>query len=299
MKDSKQILAVGSIAYDSIKTPKGNRDRILGGSCTYFSIAASYYAQTSIIGVVGEDFDQNSWNLLKKFNINTDCVEVAEGKTFSWGGQYSEDYSTRETLFTNLGVFENFKPKVNIDLKEPILYLGNIQPELQLDVIKAVKSKSLIAADSMNLWIDLSPNKVWDLISKVDIFMLNDEEAIELTGKKDLYEIANDFLKMGPDTVIIKKGAKGSILLTDSTSLDIPVYDKIELFDPTGAGDSFAGGLVGYFSKFGENNLVEAMIHATVTASYTVSDFGVQGLIESSENSFKSRCQHIKSKIIN
>ena len=126
MKDSKQILAVGSIAYDSIKTPKGNRERILGGSCTYFSIAASYYTQTSIIGVVGEDFDENSWNLLKEFNINTDCVEVVEGETFSWGGQYSKDYSTRETLFTNLGVFENFKPKVNINLKEPILYLGNI-----------------------------------------------------------------------------------------------------------------------------------------------------------------------------
>lgn len=278
MKDSKQILAVGSIAYDSIKTPKGNRDRILGGSCTYFSIAASYYAQTSIIGVVGEDFDQNSWNLLKKFNINTDCVEVAEGKTFSWGGQYSEDYSTRETLFTNLGVFENFKPKVNIDLKEPILYLGNIQPELQLDVIKAVKSKSLIAADSMNLWIDLSPNKVWDLISKVDIFMLNDEEATQLTNKKNLEQIADDFMNHGPEIVIIKMGGEGSLVAYGDNKRYVSIVPGTPVYDPTGAGDSFAGGVLGYMSNYGLDNPVEAVINGSAVASYTVSGFGVENL---------------------
>ena len=183
MKDSKEILAVGSIAYDSIKTPKGNRDRILGGSCTYFSIAASYYTKTSIIGVVGNDFDNQSWKLFKNNNINTECVEIANGETFSWGGEYNHDYSERETLFTNLGVFENFNPKINIDIKNPILYLGNIQPDLQLDVINKVKSNYLIAADSMNLWINLFPNKVLELISKVNLFMLNDEEARQLTNK--------------------------------------------------------------------------------------------------------------------
>ena len=197
-----------------------------------------------------------------------------------------------------MGVFENYTPKINQSINTEYLYLGNIQPALQLDVINKIDNKKRIVSDTMNLWINLDKKGLWEVIKKSDIFMLNDEEAMELTGKKDLHEIANDFLKIGPDIVIIKKGAKGSILLTDSISLDIPVYDKIELFDPTGAGDSFAGGLVGYFSKFGEDNLTEAMIHATVTASYTVSDFGVNGLIESSENSFKSRCQYIKSKII-
>ena len=171
MQDSKEILAVGSIAFDSIKTPNGNRNKILGGSCTYFSVAASYYTKISIIGVVGDDFTDNEWNLFKKYNINTNSVEVKSGKTFSWGGKYNHDYSSRETLFTKLGVFENFKPQINEDFNQPILYLGNIQPELQFDVIDKIKSPYLIAADSMNLWIDLFPNQVWELISKVDIFV--------------------------------------------------------------------------------------------------------------------------------
>jgi len=293
-----KIVSIGSIAIDELHTPKGSRSNIIGGSATFFSIAASRYNPVKIIGIVGDDFPKEGWDLFKKYNINTDLVVIEEGETFSWGGEYSDDYSTRDTLYTNLGVFESYTPQINCSINTDYLYLGNIQPALQLDVINKIDNKKRIVSDTMNLWINLDKKGLWEVIEKSNIFMLNDEEAIELSGKKDLYEIANDFLKMGPDIVIIKKGAKGSILLSNNISLDIPVYDKIELFDPTGAGDSFAGGLVGYFSKFGENNLIEAMIHATVTASYTVSDFGVKGLIDSSEDSFESRCQYIKSKII-
>tara|TARA_Y100001970_G_scaffold105809_1_gene132508 strand:- start:105 stop:992 length:888 start_codon:yes stop_codon:yes gene_type:complete len=292
-----KILTVGSIAIDELHTSKGSRDNILGGSATFFSIAAARYNPVHLIGIVGDDFPQEGWDLFKKYNINTDLVTVEKGSTFSWGGKYSEDYSTRETLYTNLGVFENYVPSIKDSTSTEYLYLGNIQPSLQLDVIDKVKNKKRIVSDTMNLWINLDIEGLWEVIKKSDIFLLNDEEAIELTKKTDLKEIASDLLKMGPEIVIIKKGANGCLLMSDKNVLEIPVYDQIDLFDPTGAGDSFAGGLVGYFSKHGENNLEQALIHATVTASYTVSAFGVDGLTSSSEDSFNSRCQYIKSKL--
>ena len=173
MAHSKEILAVGSIAFDTIYTSQGNRKKILGGSSTYFSISASQYSQVSLIGIVGNDFKEKEWNLFRENNINVDSVEICKGSTFSWGGKYNKDYSKRETLFTNLGVFENFKPKIITRYNNPILYLGNIQPELQLDVIKKIDNPYLIAADSMNLWIDLFPNDVINLIKKVNILLLN------------------------------------------------------------------------------------------------------------------------------
>ena len=221
MQDSKEILAVGSIAFDSIKTPKGNKDNILGGSCTYFSIAASIYSKVSIVGVVGEDFGNKEWSIFKKYNINTNSVKIQKGDTFRWGGKYNHDYSLRETLFTELGVFKNFKPILNHNIKNPILYLGNIQPELQFDVINKVNSPYLIAADSMNLWIDLFPDQVWELISKVDIIILNDEEVMQLTGKNNLERIIDDFMKKGPKIVIIKRGGKGSIVAFNNKKVAI------------------------------------------------------------------------------
>lgn len=292
-----KILTVGSIAIDELHTSKGSRDNILGGSATFFSIAAARYNPVNLIGIVGDDFPKEGWELFKKYNINTDLVTVEKGTTFSWGGKYSDDYSTRETLYTNLGVFENYVPNIKDSISTEYLYLGNIQPSLQLDVIDKVKNKKRIVSDTMNLWINLDIEGLWEVIKKSDIFLLNDEEAMELTKKTDLKEIASDLLKMGPEIVIIKKGANGSLLVSDKDILEVPAYDQIDLFDPTGAGDSFAGGLVGYFSKYGEDNLKEALIHATVTASYTVSAFGVDGLTSSSEDSFNSRCQYIKSKL--
>ena len=292
-----KIVAVGSIAIDELHTSKGSHSNLLGGSATFFSIAASKYNSVNLIGIVGDDFPESGWDLFKKYNVNTDLITIKDGTTFSWGGKYSSDYSTRETLYTNLGVFENYVPEIKADISTEYLYLGNIQPSLQLDVINKIKKKKRIVSDTMNLWINLDQDGLWEVIKKSDIFLLNDEEAIELTNKNNLNEIANDFLEMGPDIVIIKKGAHGCLLVSKNQTLEVPVYDKIELFDPTGAGDSFAGGLVGYFSKFGEDNLSEALIHATVSASYTVSDFGVKGLLSYSEDSFKMRSDYVRSKI--
>ena len=167
MSEKKEILAVGSIAYDSLKTPNGNRERILGGSATYFGVSASHFSTVSLIGIVGNDFTKNDWNIFEKYKINIESVKIADGKTFSWGGEYNSDYSHRKTLFTDLGVFENFVPNINKVYNSPILYLGNIQPELQLDVIDKIDNASLIIADTMNLWIELSIEKVWELILRI------------------------------------------------------------------------------------------------------------------------------------
>ena len=296
MEDSKEILAVGSIAYDSIQTPKGNRERILGGSCTYFSVAAASYTNIQIIGIVGNDFDDQSWNIFKKYNINTQNVEIANGKTFSWGGIYNNDYSKRDTLFTELGVFENFTPNIHSNIENPILYLGNIQPQLQLDVINKTKNPYLIAADSMNLWIDLFPNEVKELISKVDLFMLNDEEARQLMNKENLNEIANDLLEMGPKIVVIKKGGEGSLLAYKNKKINISVVPNTPIYDPTGAGDSFAGGMLGYIAINGIDNPENAVIHGTAVASFTVSGFGLENLYKLNQNTLDSKIQQIKIK---
>jgi len=294
MLDSKEILAVGSIAFDSIYTPNGKRENILGGSATYFGVAASYYTKVSLIGVVGNDFTNKDWDLFNKFNINTDSIVVCEGKTFSWGGEYNSDYSKRKTLFTKLGVFDKFQPTINKQPNLPILYLGNIQPELQLDVIKKINSPHLIVADSMNLWINLFPKQVWDLISKVNIFMINDEEAMQLTEKTDLNQIADDLLSCGPQIIVIKKGGKGSLLAYKNKKINISVVPNTKVIDPTGAGDSFAGGFLGYISKYGRENLTEAVVHGSTIASYTVSGFGLEKLCELKSNDFKIKLNQVK-----
>ena len=296
MKDSKEILAVGSIAFDSIKTSKGNRDKILGGSCTYFSVAASYYTKTSIIGVVGNDFSDEQWSIFKKYNINTNSVEIMPGNTFSWGGEYNEDYSHRETLFTHLGVFENFQPKIKTDYLNPILYLGNIQPDLQLDVINKIDNPYLIAADSMNLWIDLNPDKVWDLISKVNIFFINDEEARQLTNQDNLEQIADILMNHGPKIVIIKMGGNGALIASNNNKTYISVVPNTHVLDPTGAGDSFAGGTLGYMACNGINDPVKATLHGTAIASYTVSGFGLENLYQINQEDLKQKINQITIK---
>ena len=294
--DSKQILAVGSIAYDTIKTPHGNRDAMLGGSSTFFSIAASLFTKVSLIGVVGNDFQQESWQLFKKYNIDTSSIEKVKGKTFRWGGQYNSDYTNRETLFTELGVFEKFKPKINTQYKNPIIYLGNIQPELQFDVINKIKNPYLIAADTMNLWIDLFPKQVWELVSKVNIFLINDEEARQLTGEHDLIKISKLFLNKGPQIVVIKKGGEGSLLADNNNIVHIGVSPNVKVIDPTGAGDSFAGGMIGYISNYGLSNTIKAVQYGTAIASYTVSGFGTEKIIDLNKSTLSSMIKNITYK---
>ncbi|MBI64900.1 MAG: sugar kinase [Candidatus Marinimicrobia bacterium] len=294
MKETNKIAAVGSVAFDTIETPNGSKQSLLGGSATYFGIASSYYTQTSLIGVVGTDFTNNEWDVFKKHNINTDSIEIVKGKTFSWGGRYSDNYSTRDTLFTELGVFENFKPNITQNIKNPILYLGNIQPELQFDVIKQIERPHLIAADSMNLWIDLFPKDVWKLITKVDILFLNDEEAIQLTGNNNINEIAEKFLTMGPNIIIIKLGSKGALLATKNSKTHISVVPDTTVIDPTGAGDSFAGGTLGYIARHGLKEMINAVKHGTTIASYTVSNFGINNLSNIEQKDFNQKLSLIK-----
>ena len=294
MNDSKDILAVGSIAFDTIETPKGKREHILGGSSTYFSVSASLYSNISLIGVVGKDFTQDYWDIFEKYNINVDSVDKGDGLTFSWSGKYNHDFSSRDTLFTELGVFEKFIPNVINNYSNPILYLGNIQPELQFDVISKVKDPFLIAADSMNLWIDLFPNDVMRLIKKVDIFLLNDEEAMQLCGHNNLNKIMKEFLSYGPKIVIIKMGSKGSLIGFKDKIIRISCVPNVEVVDPTGAGDSFAGGVLGYIAQHGLEDPVKAAMHGTAVASFTVSAFGLENLYNIKLNLINDKIREIQ-----
>jgi sugar/nucleoside kinase (ribokinase family) len=279
MKKPNPILTVGSIALDNLETIKGKKEKALGGSATYFAMAASHFTETRVVGVVGTDFTDDGHDIFNRKNINSNNIQIVEGETFAWGGKYADDFSSRDTLFTNLGVFENFKPKINPNhLNTPIVFLGNIHPELQMDVINQMSDDSLIITDTMNLWINISLNHLWDVIERTDILLLNDEEAEQLTGESNLKTAAELLLNKGPKTVIIKKGAKGSMICGETNLDDIPVFPGVDVSDPTGAGDSFAGGFCGYLAKFGTENLVDAIIYGSAIASFTVSQFSVDGL---------------------
>ena len=298
MSATKPILAVGSIALDSLETIEGNRTEIIGGSSTYFGLAAKLFAPVSLVGVVGDDFPQEGWDLLSNTNIDVKNIQIQPGTTFRWGGRYNNDYSHRETLFTNLGVFEKFQPSILENYKKAdFLFLGNIQPDLQLNVANQMESVKTIVCDTMNLWIDLCPDKLWDVLKRVDIFLLNDEEAVQLTAKKNLSEAANQLLQSGPRVVVIKQGANGALLTYDDVSVQIPVFPIKSLIDPTGAGDSFAGGFIGHLVNSGSNDLIEAVITGAAIASFTVSGFGVEGLLEANIDSIQNRKNIIRESM--
>ena len=298
---SNNITVVGSIALDSLETPKGNREALLGGSAMYFSLSASLFSKVELIGIVGTDFPENGWETLKSKNIDYRNIEIKEGKTFSWGGRYSNDYSTRDTLFTELGVFETYKPVIKNSLNENgILFLANIHPSLQLDVLRQMESKiSMVVSDTMNLWIDIDLEGVKKVISKSNIFLLNDEEAMQLTGITDMIEAGKAIQNMGPETVIIKLGGKGSLLIEKNECFHVPCVPDIDVYDPTGAGDSFAGGLIGFISQNGFNNKKDALIYASAIASFTVSDFGINKLLNLNFDDVKSRFKIIENIIKN
>ena len=299
MMDRTNISVVGSIALDSLKTCKGNHDDLLGGSATYFSIAASKFTPVEVIGIVGNDFPKSCWNIFNSKNINSKNIIEETGNTFRWGGEYSDDYSSRKTLFTELGVFEHFKPNiVSSSTDQGILFLANIHPSLQLDVLHQMKNNiSLVVSDTMNLWIDLDVDGLHKVIENSDIFLLNDEEARQLTGNDSLINAGKSLLNKGPKIVIVKMGAKGSLLITNDNIIEIPSVPNIEVFDPTGAGDSFAGGLIGYIAKNGQDDMISAMLYASAIASFTVSGFGIDKIINLNLNEIESRVQTLKTLI--
>tara|TARA_Y100000814_G_scaffold273496_1_gene231592 strand:- start:966 stop:1865 length:900 start_codon:yes stop_codon:yes gene_type:complete len=294
MNKQKTIFAIGSIALDTIYTKNDCRKQILGGSASYFGLAASYFRDVQILGVVGSDFPQKYWDLYNTHNINVDNVEIKDGKTFQWGGKYSNDYDSRETLFTELGVFDNYSPIINDTLHDSqFIFLGNIHPDMQMDVIKKSNDEQKIILDTMNLWIDISLDRLKQVIAKTNIFLLNDEEAFLLTKKNKIESAAIALSELGPETIIIKKGSLGSYIYSKTNNLEcnIPAFPIQKVIDTTGAGDSFAGGFVGSLNK---NNIVDSVVAGSAIASFTVSEFGVDGLVNIKKEQINERIEHIK-----
>ena len=299
MNKPKTILAVGSIALDTLETPRGNRQDILGGSATYFSISAGLLAPVKLVGVVGNDFPEEGWQLFRSRNINTDNILVEAGSTFRWGGKYSDDYSVRDTLFTELGVFENFTPSIQeADRLSPLVFLGNIHPSLQKFVAKLTPSAEYIVTDTMNLWIDLFPEKLTEVLKLSTILLINHEEAEQFTGQSEIFKAASDLLSAGPEIVVIKKGADGAYLARGDSRYSIPVFPIKQVIDPTGAGDSFAGGFMGYLSQTSEPDFLEAIIVGSAMASFCVEGFGVESLLKATPKLLGHRVETIKKSMI-
>ena len=280
-----KLLVVGTMAYDAIETPYGKVDHILGGAATYIAFAASNLnSNIAIVSVVGEDFKSEDLKLLTKRQVDISGVEIVKGgKTFFWSGKYQTNINIRETLQTKLNVLENFQPKVPDNWKSPkILLLGNLHPSVQLSAINQMKiPPELIILDTMNFWMDNFRLMLDKVICKVDVICINDEEAIQLTNEKSIYKAANRIQNLGPKYVIIKKGENGSMLFHNEKIFLAPAYPLKEVKDPTGAGDSFAGGFAGHLSQLDEisfEGMKEALIFASAIASFTVQKFGTESL---------------------
>lgn len=278
------LVVVGSIALDTVITPKGRRDNAVGGSATFFSLAAVHFSPVSIVGIVGTDFPQRAIDEFKKRNINLEGLEIKEGKTFRWGGEYKKNLKNRDTLFTELNVFKTFSPVLPDSYKNTeVLFLANIHPELQIQVLDQMVNKPLVGLDSMNLWIDVSRDKLLEAMSRVDIIIINDEEIIQLTKETYLADGVKFIQNLGPKTVIAKKGKYGAELFHHDEHAMYPICPEDQLVDPTGAGDTFAGGFMGYLASKNPKDLKfsdyqEAMIYGTVMASFLVESFSTDKL---------------------
>lgn len=277
------ILVVGSVALDSIKTPFGEVKEALGGSATYFSYSASFFAPVRLVAVVGADFPKQHVQLLKTRGISTDGLETSPGKTFRWSGLYETDMNSAHTLNTELNVFQAFKPKIPSHyISTPHVFLANIDPDLQLEVLHQVEGPKLTGCDTMNLWIGIKPDSLNRLLKKVGVFLLNDGEARQFTGITNLIKAGYDLLKRGPRVVVIKKGEHGAILITKDFFFVAPAYPVEDVFDPTGAGDCFAGGFFSSLAISGqfweETSLRRSVIFGTVMASFNVESFSLDRL---------------------
>jgi sugar/nucleoside kinase (ribokinase family) len=281
------ITVVGSIAFDAVQTPFGERERMLGGAATHFALAASLLHPVNVVGPVGDDFGDRELAVLATRGTNIGDVErVAGGKTFFWKGRYHEDLNTRDTLDTQLNVFEHFDPKLSDGSRgAEVLFLANIQPGLQLQVREQCASAKFVALDSMNLWIDIARDELVQIIGQVDCLILNDEELRQLTGKPNLFSAAREILGWGPSIVVAKQGEYGSALITADDFFALPAYPLEQVVDPTGAGDTFAGGFVGLIaSQIDAGAAIEpdvlrnAMAYGTAMASFNVEQFGTEAL---------------------
>jgi sugar/nucleoside kinase (ribokinase family) len=293
MAQPYSILTVGSLAFDSIQTPVGKVDSVLGGSGNYFSIAASFYAPIEVVGVVGEDFPESHLNWLSERKIDTSGIQRVPGKTFHWAGSYDQNLNEAKTLSTALNVFEHFNPQLSSKQKNaPYVFLANIDPVLQTSVLDQVQSPRLVACDSMNFWIAGKLNELKETLSRVDILSVNEGEAVLLSQEKNLLLAAEKIRKMGPSVLIIKRGEYGAMMFSPSGVFIAPAFPVSSVVDPTGAGDSFAGAMMGYLAEaqvdrqWAKSNpekfdqiLRRAVLAGCVMASFTVEDFSFQRLM--------------------
>ena len=298
---NQKLLVVGTMAYDAIETPFGKVDKILGGAATYIGLSASRFSlNCSIVSVVGEDFEEEHLSLMKDRGVDLSGVEIVSGgATFFWSGKYHNDLNTRTTIDTQLNVLENFNPKVPDHLKNPdIVMLGNLSPDVQLKALDQLESKpKLIVLDTMNFWMEHFRPALDQVIAKVDVISINDEEARQLTGEYSLVKAASEIQKMGPQYVIIKKGEHGALLFHDKEIFCAPALPLEEVFDPTGAGDSFAGGFTGYLTETEDisfNNMKLAIIYGSAMASFTVEKFGTENLVNFTPSMMKARLKAFK-----
>lgn len=278
------IVVVGSVAFDSIKTPFKEVSRVVGGAATYFSVSASFFTTVRVVAVVGEDFDQRQMKVFEGRAIDLEGLQRVPGETFRWKGTYGFDLSSRETVYTRLNVFDQFSPRLPASyLDSPFVFLGNIQPQLQLDVLNQVKAPKLVAADTMNYWIERAPSELGRVLERIHILIINDSEARELAREANLVKAARRIKAMGPAVLVIKRGEHGVLMSRAGEGLfAAPAMPLEEVFDPTGAGDTFAGGFMGYLASCGEvteATLARAIIYGSTMASFAVEDFGLSRLL--------------------
>jgi sugar/nucleoside kinase (ribokinase family) len=276
------LLVVGSVAFDDVRTPFGQVSGVLGGSATYFSIAASYFTDVNLVAVVGEDFPEEGIEVFREHGVNIEGLERRSGKTFRWSGEYGFDLNEAKTLATHLNVFETFNPVIPEDYRScPYVFLANIDPVLQLRVLEQMESPELVACDTMNYWIEGKPRELREILRHVDVLSINDSEARELAKQANIYQAAQSILDMGPTTLIIKRGEYGVLMFNERAIFAAPAYPLEMVFDPTGAGDSFAGGFMGYLASVRnvtEATIRQAIIMGSVMASFNVEAFSIDRL---------------------
>jgi len=296
------ITVVGSIAYDAVKTPFGERERMLGGAAVHFALAASFFDRVHVVGPVGDDFGEAELQAMRDRDVDvTDIERVVGGKTFFWRGEYGWDLNSRETLDTQLGVFEGFAPKLSSQSRSSdVLFLANIQPDLQREVRAQLPAARFVALDSMNLWIDIARDSLIAAIESVDCVILNDAELRQLTGKPNLFSAAREVLTWGPRVIVAKQGEYGAALVTAECFFSLPAYPLETVVDPTGAGDTFAGGFVGYIAahlgggELSDELLRAAMAHGTALASFNVEEFGTERVVRLTDEEIAGRVAELR-----
>lgn len=293
------LLVVGSVAFDSVKTPFGEVDEVLGGSATYFATAASYFTDVAIVAVVGDDFPEEHITFLKSRKINTAGIERKAGKTFRWKGEYGYELNEARTLDTQLNVFQSFRPKLPENYKgRRVVFLANIDPDLQREVLSQVKEPALVACDTMNFWIEGKRESLIETLKLVDILLINEGEARELSKEPNLVKAAEVILSFGPKALVIKRGEYGALMFQKGKIFSAPAYPLESVFDPTGAGDSFAGGFMGYLSNtmnFEESNIRKAIIFGSVMASFNVESFSLDRIKALDYSEIESRFREFKA----